>query len=328
MMTPRQRFRETMRYGTPDRVPYFEEGIRKEVIRVWRQQGLSLKTNIYDLFPTDHFNEILLDVDPHPEFKVWPQSLPALDLLEKRLDPDDSSRFPKGRMQKLHFWGKNDPVQFIRVHRGFFLTMGASDWPRFTDVLSLIIENPEYIRKMMMIQGEFAARLTENVLEKTEVDAAIFSEPIGGNEGPLISPVMYEEFVLKSYEPLLKVLKKNDISTIIMRTYANTRILIPSFLKYGFNCLWACETNIEQMDYRDLRREFGHDLRLIGGIDLDALRHDKESIRREVEEKVPPLIADGGYIPLVDGRIRQDIFFDNYVYYRHLLEKHLQISRA
>jgi uroporphyrinogen decarboxylase len=82
------------------------------------------------------------------------------------------------------------------------------------------------------------------------------------------------------------------------------------------------------MDYRDLRRKFGRDLRLIGGIDLDALRHDKESIRREVEEKVPHLVADGGYIPLVDGRIRQDVLFDNYVYYRRLLEEHLQLSRA
>jgi hypothetical protein len=326
-MTGRQRFREAMQYGAPDRVPYFEEGIRKDVIKVWRQQGLSSKSNIYDLFPTDHFNEILLDVDPHPEFKIWPQSLPALDLLKNRLDPDDPSRFPKDWMQKLRFCEKNDEhVQFIRVHRGFFLSVGASDWQRFSDVLSLIIEKPEYIRKMMMIQGEFAARLTENVLKKIEVDAVIFSEPIGGNEGPLISPAMYEKFVLKSYQPLLNVLKRNGINTIIMRTYANTRILIPSFLKYGFNCLWACETNIEQMDYRDLRREFGPDLRLIGGVDLDSLRHDKESIRREVEEKVPHLIAEGGYIPLVDGRIREDILFENYVYYRRLLEEHLQIS--
>ena len=83
-MTSRQRFRETMQYGTPDRIPYFEEGIRKDVIKVWRQQGLSPKTNIYELFPTDHFNEFLLDVDPHPEFKVWPQSLPFSERLDAK----------------------------------------------------------------------------------------------------------------------------------------------------------------------------------------------------------------------------------------------------
>ena len=73
------------------------------------------------------------------------------------------------------------------------------------------------------------------------------------------------------------------------------------------------------MDYRDLRQEFGRDLRLIGGIDLDTLRRGKAAIRREVEEKVPPLLADGGYVPLADGRVRQDVPFESYVYYRQLL---------
>jgi uroporphyrinogen decarboxylase len=75
------------------------------------------------------------------------------------------------------------------------------------------------------------------------------------------------------------------------------------------------------MDYRDLRREFGRDLRLIGGIDLDVLRCDKDAIRREVEEKVPALLADGGYIPMLDGRVRADIPFESYCYYKRLLEK-------
>jgi hypothetical protein len=75
------------------------------------------------------------------------------------------------------------------------------------------------------------------------------------------------------------------------------------------------------MDYRHLRREFGHELRLIGGIDLDALREGKTAIRREIEEKVPPLLADGGYIPLADGRVREDVTFENYSYYRQLLKQ-------
>jgi uroporphyrinogen decarboxylase len=90
-------------------------------------------------------------------------------------------------------------------------------------------------------------------------------------------------------------------------------------LKWGFNCLWACEVNLEAMDYRHLRQEFGRDLRLIGGIDLDAVREGKEAIRREVEGKVPPLLSSGGYVPLADGRVREDVPFENYVYYRQLL---------
>jgi hypothetical protein len=33
-MNSRDRFCETMRYGAPDRVPYFEEGIRDDVLKV------------------------------------------------------------------------------------------------------------------------------------------------------------------------------------------------------------------------------------------------------------------------------------------------------
>jgi hypothetical protein len=183
------------------------------------------------------------------------------------------------------------------------------------------VDRPRYIREFMRIQGEFAARMAERVLKEVEVDAAIFSEPIGGNTGPLISPAMYEDFVLRSYEPLLEVLDRFGVAYRVFRTFANARSLIPSILKWGFNALWACEVFIESMDYRDLRKEFGRDLRLIGGIDLDALRQGKEAIRHEVEDKVPPLLADGGYIPLADGRIREDVPLEHYIYYRQLLER-------
>jgi hypothetical protein len=74
------------------------------------------------------------------------------------------------------------------------------------------------------------------------------------------------------------------------------------------------------MDYREIRQEFGNDLSLIGGIDSDSLRQTKEDITRAVMEVVPPLLESGGFIPLADGRVREDVPFENYLYYRKLLE--------
>ena len=51
------------------------------------------------------------------------------------------------------------------------------------------------------------------------------------------------------------------------------------------------------------------------------LREGKEAIRREVEEKVPPLLGEGGYVPLADGRVREDVSLENYIYYRRLLQE-------
>ena len=98
-------------------------------------------------------------------------------------------------------------------------------------------------------------------------------------------------------------------------------MLLPSILGTRINCIWACECNDPGLDYRLLRQEFGTDLRLIGGIDTNVLRMDKGRIREEVEKKVPVLVEQGGYLPLLDGRIREVIPFDNYVYYRNLIEE-------
>jgi hypothetical protein len=131
---------------------------------------------------------------------------------------------------------------------------------------------------------------------------------------------MYSSIILKSYKPILEVLRRDGVKTIIYRTYANTRALLPYVVKAGFNCLWACESDPVAMNYLDIRREYGKDLRLIGGIDSDSLRQNQQEIYLAVMNMIPSLISDGGYIPLADGRVREDVTYDNYVFYRRLLE--------
>jgi hypothetical protein len=319
-MTSRERFLEVMRLGQPDRVPYFEEGIRDEVIHVWKQQGFSGRRELARRFPSDGRERIEMDLYPLPDLKQWPTTEEDLDFFRQHLDPHDHKRFPGQWKKHVKDWKNRESVLTLCVHQGFFLSMGVETWQRFYDVMTQLVHNPRLVKRMMMTQGVFAAKLAEKILKEITVDAVIFSEPIGGNEGPLISPEMYEDMVLSSYQPVLDVLHRHHVETIIFQTFANARILIPRILNWGFNCLWACEVNIEAMDYRSIRKEFGQDLRLIGGIDLDALRGSKADIKKEIQSKVPPLLDQGGYIPLADGRVREDVSFENYCYYRELLQ--------
>jgi len=321
IMTSRERFLEVMRLGQPDRVPYFEEGIRDEVIHVWKQQGLCGKRELTRRFPSDERERIELDLYPLPDLKQWPTKEEDLDFFRQHLDPHDRKRFPEQWEKRVKAWKHRESVLTLYAHQGFFLSMGVENWQRFYEVMTQLVNNPRLVKRMMMAQGEFTAKLAEKILKDVTVDAVIFSEPIGGNEGPLISPEMYEDVVLNSYRPVLDVLHRHHVETIIFQTFANARILIPRILNWGFNCLWACEVNIEAMDYHSIRKDFGQDLRLIGGIDLDALRGSKADIKREIQTKVPPLLDQGGYIPLADGRVREDVPFENYCYYREVLKR-------
>ena len=324
-MTARRRFAETMRHGEPDRVPCFEEGLRDGVLERWHEQGLAPDADLSTMFEFDGREPVPVDLAPRPPLKKWPTSRRGLGALRRRLDPDDPERLPEDWARRVKAWRTRDHVLQLPAHRGFFLSMGVGDWDRFAQVLYLLNDAPSLVIEMMEIYGEFCVRLFERVLRDVAVDFATFSEPIAGNDGPLLSPRAYERFVLRTYRPVMAALRRGGVETIIFLTYANARPLLPSVVDAGFDGLWACETEPKAMDYRALRRQFGRELRLIGGIDLDALLAGKAAIRREIEAKVPPLLAQGGYVPLADGRVRPNVPFENYVYYRRLLEK---VARA
>ncbi len=327
-MDGRDRFNRTMSFDTIDRPPLFEDGIRDEVVRNWRTQGLGRKEKISELFVFDKREEIEPDLEPSPAPTHWPKSIDGLTRLRQRLDPKDPHRLPDDWDVTVAEWKTREYPLILRVHRGYFLSMGVHGWHRFTDAIQILIDDPLFVETWMSAYADFISRLVDRILTDVQVDAALFSEPIGGNHGPLISPAMYSSQVVQSYLPILDVLHSHGVPTIIYRTYANTRLLLPSVVKAGFNCLWACECNPQAMDYLQIRREFGKDLRLIGGIDSDALRQSQAEIMRAVMQVVPPLLEDGGFIPLADGRVREDVPYQNYAYYRRLLESVVHDART
>ncbi|MCC6446392.1 MAG: hypothetical protein IT210_23445 [Armatimonadetes bacterium] len=319
-MTARERFQETMGYGQPDRAPLLEEGIRDGVLERWRREGLPSGADLAALTPYDRRERIPVDLAPRPGLPGGLLCSHGLAALRRHLDPEDPARLPEDWKARADAWRTREHILELAIHPGFFLAMKAEDWPGVESLLYLIHDSPEQVRGSLEVYGEFLVGMAERIAREVEVDFATFSEPIGGNDRPLLSPRMYRECVLPSYRPVVDALKRGGAGAVVFQSYANPRALLPEVVEAGFDCLWACEANPQAMDYRDIRREFGKELRLIGGIDLDALRQGKQEIRREMRATVPPLLAEGGYIPLADGRVRADIPYPHYLYYRKLLE--------
>ena len=68
-MNARKRFLETMNYGKPDRLPFYEFlGFWDQTINRWRGEGLDTGVNVFDYFGFDKIEYVYVDFDPIPSF--------------------------------------------------------------------------------------------------------------------------------------------------------------------------------------------------------------------------------------------------------------------
>jgi len=150
-------------------------------------------------------------------------------------------------------------------------------------------------------------------VREVELDFASWWEDMCFNKGPLISPRMFDEFMVPRYKKITDFLKQHGVTINIVDCDGNINELVPLWLKAGVNCMFPLEIAAGSKP-EVLREKYGREVLLMGGIDKRALAAGKEAIDRELE-KIPPLIEQGGYIPHVDHRVPPDVSYENYLYY-------------
>lgn len=315
-MTSRQRFTATMVGEGADRPPLFDEGIRDEVLAQWREQGLPPGADLATLVRHDRRERLDVDFWSRPALEHPVETADDLCELRRRLDPAEPGRLPADWAARVAGLRDREQTLELYVHSGFFLTNGAGAWDKVARLLYRTHDDPGLVRAVMEAHAECAATLVRRVLADVEIDYATFSEPISGPDRPLIGPAMFRRLSLATYDPLLRALREGGCRTVVFQTYANSRALLQAVVEAGFDCLWAVESTPGSMDYPEIRREFGLGLRLIGGIDLDWLRLPPAEVTRRMEALLPPLLAQGRYVPLADGRVRPDIPLEAYLHYR------------
>jgi len=318
-MTERERFHRLMRGEVVDRPPLLEEGVREAVIESWHKQGLPQdKTHleVFGLTPHENIGPDLryrssyfgriIDLSPRDYRKAFNVS---------------RQRFPDDWRETVKRLENRDHIVCIWASRGFFQALGVGDWPTFEQALLGTIEEREQILDLMEIYGDFCARMLELTLQDIDPDFIYLSEPISNNNGPLISPAAFAEFMIPVYHKIIAAAKSQGCDNILLSTYGNTTRLFPAMIEAGVTMLWISEAaEVPELDYRNLRREFGPELGLIGGIPLSILRTESsEKMRARLEDIITPLLQSGRYIPLAGGRVREEIPWQVYQRYRETL---------
>jgi len=185
---------------------------------------------------------------------------------------------------------------------------------------TIFYEDSDLVREMFQARTDIVVRFLEKILPRFQVEYAHFYEDMCYNHGSLISPKLVREFMLPEYKRITEVLHKYQVVMIDIDTDGNHNELTPLFLEAGVNCLYPYEV-AAGMDPVVDRRKYGKQLIIMGGIDKRALSRGKKEIKKEVMEKVPGLIKQGGYVPNIDHGIPPDVPFENFAYYRELVQK-------
>jgi len=256
-----------------------------------------------------------------PQFLEFPVKT-RKDFLEmkKRYDPASPVRFTpwweddvkalEDRNYPIAIYGGTD-LGFLGPVRG---------WTGLRALMMLFHTDPGLVHEMMDFLAGFFVGLVEKIVENVTPDYFVFWEDMAYKTGPLISPKMFEEFMVPCYRKVIDVLKEAGIGTVMVDSDGNINSLIPLWLKAGVNTVYPLEVQAG-MDPVTLRKEYGKRLRLIGGIDKRSLTKGRQAIEEEVMAKVPYLVRKGGYIPAPDHSVPPDVPLGNFRHYTELIRE-------
>ena len=258
----------------------------------------------------------------YPFFRKAPDLLHDPSSFNRHYNSDEPSRYARGFVKRSRRLAEEGRVLYVDASGGGLLQMlGVGDWESLVSACFALVEKAEFVGDLVDRTTDFYCVCLERVLSKVPVDYASFYEPIASNTGPVISPDMFESFAIPGYKKVIGLLEKFHVPLrIFCTTGGDLTLLLPSLIDAGINGLWISNIRSTGMEYPNLRRTFGPDVALIGGIDSSALSRDEGAVRRVVEQAVPPLLESGHYLPCLDDRPRSNIPFAHYRLYRRILE--------
>ncbi len=318
-MNERERFLKLFRGETVDRPPLLDEGVREEVLENWQKQGMPPGKTHLEIFGLTPHENVGADIRFRQKYFRRIMDLSAKDY-RKAFDVS-ADRFPEDWPETIKRLGDRNHVACIWASRGFFQALGVGDWATLREALLGVMRHPGKTRNRLEMYGDFCTRMLESTLRSVNPDFIYISEPISDNNGPLVPPDMFQEFMIPVFERIIAVARGHGVGNILVNTYGNTAKLLPSMMRAGVNILWVSEAgDLPDMEYRTLRNLHGPGLGLIGGIPLDILRSETtEHMKRRLSEIVLPLLQSGRYIPLAGGRVREEVPWPVYKQYRETL---------
>ena len=180
------------------------------------------------------------------------------------------------------------------------------------EVLYIFYDDPKLVHDILGTLTDLWIKIYSDFSERVSLDYFFVWEDMCFKNGPLISPAVFEEFLLPCYQRFTSALKAASCKHFFVDSDGDERPLIPLWQRGGIDIFFPFEVQCG-VDVCDVRKEFP-DIGIIGGLDKNALKYDKSAMDKELL-KVPPMIENGRYIPCLDHGVTNEVPWSNYLYF-------------
>lgn len=338
-MTTKERFSRTFAHQETDRVPIMDNPWQGTIAR-WHREGMP-QTDWRDYFEVDKIEEINIDISPRYACKVLEETdryviatSPWGVTMKTFKEEDATPEFLDYKICNKEEWEKakrlmtidRSRINWDYLKQNYDQWQGEGRWIKgnfwfgfdtahswmmgMETMLIAMMEEPEWVHDVFNTYLELSIAHFDMVWEAGyRFDEIFWWDDMGYKGTPFFSNALYRE-ILQPYHKRAVEWAHNHGIYAHLHSCGDIMPLIPDILDTGVDALNPLEVKAG-MEPLKLKKEYGDRLVLHGGINA-VLWDNKEAILEEIQQVLPALMENGGYIFASDHSIPNTVSLENF----------------
>ena len=338
-MNTHERFTRMYEHKEADRIPIVDSPWNG-TLRRWRKEGMPENADWREYFDVDKLTSFRVDVTPRYEVKVLEETdryvifTTAWGVTQKSFKEEDSTpEMIDFKVVTEEEWQKakarmtldDDRIPWEYLKNNFPKWRAEGHWVSAVfwfgfDVTHSWMMGTENMLIAMLEQPELVEDMFDTYLSRNEVlfsrlwdagytfDEVFWYDDMGYKGTTFFSPNLYRNLLQPFHKRAVEWAHKRGIRARL-HSCGNVMTLLPDIVATGVDALNPLEVKAG-MDALKIKKEYGDKLVLHGGINA-AQWHDTDAVLAEIDEKVPILKQNGGYIFSSDHSIPNSVSLEN-----------------
>jgi len=244
------------------------------------------------------------------DFERYKEHYPAAGLA-RRLPADWEKLAPSLRARDF-------PIRLGGFPFGFF------GFPRHligsNQLYLLMYDDPKLLKDLNEFFLRFIIEYWDRIIPAIRPDCVLIWEDMASKTGSMISPAMFQEFLVPCYRRLIDFFRQHRVDNILVDSDGYIEELIPLWWQLGVTGVFPIERQAGN-DPLAIRRRFPR-LQLLGAVDKRVFAAGRSEADIEAElGLIAQLLPTGGFVPHADHHVPDDSSWPNFRYYRERLNR-------